>query len=122
MHQTRYDLEFMADCLGIIDSACACPHRHHVFASTTLLAERVTDYMRDPVANILAQRRLSALRRALPDRSVAFPRMGRTIRDEYHRRSGHVDLVPQDLLDALSPDWERPGPMPAFRGFVTITV
>ncbi len=92
----------MAGCLGIPAWREAVSTKRLI--CTKRLASAVAEGMADPVVNGRAQRRIAALRRALPDRSVAFPRMGRTIRDEYHRKAGHVD--------SDTPPDNDPGPTP----------
>ena len=52
--------------------------------------------------NVLTRERFTAMWNA--HRRTAFPRMGATIRDEWHRRTGHVD--------AVTPPDNDPGPTP----------
>ncbi len=97
--QTRHDLEFMAGCLYGDNKGVPL----HLIAAVfdDVLPGIVERGMADPIANACAQRRISALRRALPDRSVAFPYMGSTIRDEYHRKAGH-NMAPGKPVFGLS--------------------
>lgn len=96
--QTRYDLEFMAELLGRF--------------SGDGLVSAVAEGMADPFWNERAQRRIATMLRALPDRRTAFPRMGATIRDEYHRKAPFRGAAePARELDTRATFRDLPAPL-----------